>query len=41
MKAQAIRAYKTPLQLMHLPRPKLGPSDVLVSVRARKAYVKI
>lgn len=34
MKAQAIRAYKAPLTLVELPRPEVGPGDVLVRVRA-------
>ena len=34
MKAQAIRAYKAPLELMDLPRPEVGPEDVLIKVRA-------
>ena len=34
MKAYGIRRYKTPLELLELPRPEPGPNDLLVKVRA-------
>jgi alcohol dehydrogenase len=34
MKALAIRRYKAPMEMMDLPRPELGPGDLLVRVRA-------
>lgn len=34
MKALAIRRYKAPMELMELPRPKPGPGELLVRVRA-------
>ncbi len=34
MKAYGIRRYKTPLELLELPRPPPGPNDLLVKVRA-------
>jgi NADPH:quinone reductase-like Zn-dependent oxidoreductase len=34
MKALAIRRYKGPMEMMDLPRPELGPGDLLVRVRA-------
>src|SRR4051812_3125899 len=34
MKALAIRRYKGPMQVMELPRPEVGPGELLVRVRA-------
>src|SRR2546430_12942007 len=34
MKALAIRRYRAPMEMMELPRPEPGPSDLLVRVRA-------
>src|SRR6266568_1208344 len=34
MKALAIRRYRAPMEIMELPRPEPGPSDLLVRVRA-------
>src|SRR6185503_9534852 len=34
VKALAIRRYKAPMEMMNLPRPEPGPSDLLVRVHA-------
>jgi alcohol dehydrogenase len=34
MKALAIRRYRAPMEMLELPRPEPGPSDLLVRVRA-------
>src|SRR5438105_14646740 len=36
MKALAIRRYRAPMEIMELPRPEPGPSDLLVRVRAAR-----